>query len=44
VPALYAAQRATGTMYVTLTYMITLTTTDATDAVGVIGARLVPGP
>jgi hypothetical protein len=38
----YTAQAGTGTMYVTLTYMITLTTTDATDAVGVIGVRLVP--
>lgn len=38
----YTAQAATGTMYVTLTYMITLTTADATDSVGVIGARLVP--
>jgi hypothetical protein len=29
-------------MYITLTYMITLTTADLTDAVGVIGVRLVP--
>jgi hypothetical protein len=40
--AAYAAQAGTGTMYVTLTYKIRLTTTDATDAVGVIGVRLVP--
>jgi hypothetical protein len=38
----YNAQAGTGTMYVTLTYMITLTTADLTDAVGVIGVRLVP--
>lgn len=38
----YTAQAGTGTMYVTLTYMISLTTTDVTDAVGVIGVRLVP--
>ncbi len=38
----YTAQAGTGTMYVTLTYMITLTTADLTDAVGVIGVRLVP--
>lgn len=38
----YTAQAGTGTMYVTLTYKIRLTTTDATDAVGVIGVRLVP--
>jgi len=38
----YIAQAGTGTMYVTLTYMITLTTADLTDAVGVIGVRLVP--
>ena len=36
--ALFGAPR----VYVTLTYMVTLTTTDATDAVGVIGVRLVP--
>lgn len=41
-PAAYAAQAGTGTMYVTLTYMVTLNTTDATDAVGVLGVRLVP--
>ena len=29
-------------IYVTLTYMVTLATTDVTDAVGVIGVRLVP--
>jgi len=40
--AAYNAQAGTGTMYVTLTYMITLTTADLTDAVGVIGVRLVP--
>lgn len=38
----YNLQAGTGTMYVTLTYMITLTTADLTDAVGVIGVRLVP--
>ncbi|MES2595659.1 MAG: hypothetical protein V4662_10010 [Verrucomicrobiota bacterium] len=38
----FVAQAGTGTMYVTLTYKIRLTTTDATDAVGVIGVRLVP--
>jgi len=38
----YTAQAGTGAMYVTLTYMITLTTADLTDAVGVIGVRLVP--
>ncbi|MBL9177685.1 MAG: hypothetical protein JNM65_06460 [Verrucomicrobiaceae bacterium] len=38
----YTAQAGTGTMYVTLTYMVTLTTGDLTDAVGVIGVRLVP--
>ncbi|WP_395742634.1 hypothetical protein [Prosthecobacter sp.] len=38
----YTAQAGTGTMYVTLTYMVTLNTTDATDAVGVLGVRLVP--
>lgn len=38
----YTAQAGTGTMYVTLTYMIMLNTPDLTDAVGVIGARLVP--
>ncbi len=41
-PAAYAAQAATGSMYVTLTYMVELNTTDATDAVGVLGVRLVP--
>jgi hypothetical protein len=41
-PAAYAAQAATGNMYVTLTYMVELNTTDATDAVGVLGVRLVP--
>ncbi|WP_395750812.1 hypothetical protein [Prosthecobacter sp.] len=41
-PAAYTAQAGTGTMYVTLTYMIALNTTDATDAVGVLGVRLVP--
>ena len=41
-PAAYAAQAGTGTMYVTLTYMVELNTTDATDAVGVLGVRLVP--
>ena len=41
-PAAYNAQAGTGTMYVTLTYMVTLNTTDATDAVGVLGVRLVP--
>jgi hypothetical protein len=41
-PAAYIAQAGTGTMYVTLTYMVTLNTTDATDAVGVLGVRLVP--
>lgn len=41
-PAAYAVQAGTGTMYVTLTYMVTLNTTDATDAVGVLGVRLVP--
>lgn len=40
--AAYTAQAGTGTMYVTLTYMMTLNTTDATDAVGVLGVRLVP--
>ena len=40
--AAYTAQAGTGTMYVTLTYMVTLNTTDATDAVGVLGVRLVP--
>ncbi|MFN0079779.1 MAG: hypothetical protein ACKVY0_25215 [Prosthecobacter sp.] len=43
-PVLYGPQRATGTMYVTITFRITLTSTDATDAVGVIGVRVVPGP
>jgi len=38
----YNAQAVTNTMYVTLTYKVRLTTTDATDAVGVIGVRLVP--
>jgi hypothetical protein len=38
----YTAQAGAGTMYVTLTYMIMLTTPDLTDAVGVIGVRLVP--
>lgn len=38
----YTAQAGTGTMYVTLTYMIALNTADATDAVGVLGVRLVP--
>lgn len=38
----YTAQAGTGTMYVTLTYMVSLNTTDATDAVGVLGVRLVP--
>lgn len=38
----YTAQAGTGTMYVTLTYMIMLNTPDLTDAVGVIGVRLVP--
>jgi hypothetical protein len=41
-PAAYAAQAGTGTMYVTLTYMVEMNTTDATDAVGVMGVRLVP--
>lgn len=41
-PAAYAVQAGTGTMYVTLTYMVTLNTTDATDAVSVLGVRLVP--
>ncbi|WP_395739701.1 hypothetical protein [Prosthecobacter sp.] len=40
--AAYTAQSGTGTMYVTLTYMIALNTTDATDAVGMLGVRLVP--
>jgi hypothetical protein len=40
--AAYAAQLGTGNMYITLTFKIRLTTTDATDAVGVIGVRLVP--
>lgn len=40
--AAYTAQAGTGTMYVTLTYMVTLNTADATDAVGVLGVRLVP--
>ena len=40
--AAYTAQAGTGTMYVTLTYMVALNTTDATDAVGVLGVRLVP--
>lgn len=38
----YIAQAGTGTMYVTLTYMVALNTTDATDAVAVLGVRLVP--
>ncbi len=38
----YNAQALTGNMYITLTYMITLTTGDLTDSVGVIGVRLVP--
>lgn len=38
----YTAQAGLGTMYVTLTYMVMLTTTDLTDAAGVIGVRLVP--
>lgn len=38
----YALQAGTGSMYITLTYMISLTTADLTDAVGVIGVRLVP--
>jgi hypothetical protein len=41
-PAAYIAQAGTGTMYITLTYMVTLNTADATDAVGVLGVRLVP--
>lgn len=40
--AAYGVQAGTGTMYVTLTYMVALNTTDATDAVGVLGVRLVP--
>lgn len=40
--AAFTAQAGTGSMYITLTYMIELNTTDATDAVGVIGVRLVP--
>ena len=40
--AAYTAQAGTGTMYVTLTYMVAFNTTDATDAVGVLGVRLVP--
>jgi hypothetical protein len=40
--AAYTAQAGTGTMYVTVTYMIMMTTGDLTDSVGVIGARLVP--
>jgi len=40
--AAYNAQALTGTMYVTLTYMFTMTTADLTDAVGVLGVRLVP--
>ncbi|WP_395731747.1 hypothetical protein [Prosthecobacter sp.] len=40
--AAYTAQAGTGTMYVTLTYMVTLNTADATDAVSVLGVRLVP--
>jgi len=38
----YTAQAGTGTMYVTLTYMIMMTTADLTDSLGVIGVRLVP--
>ncbi|HEY1049671.1 MAG TPA: hypothetical protein VGE39_07950, partial [Prosthecobacter sp.] len=38
----YNVQALTGNMYVTLTYMITMTTADLTDAVGVIAVRLVP--
>lgn len=38
----FTAQALTGNMYITLTYRITLTTADLTDAVGVIGVRLVP--
>lgn len=40
--AAYNTQALTGNMYITLTYMITLTTGDLTDSVGVIGVRLVP--
>lgn len=38
----YTAQALTGNMYVTLTYMVKMTTADLTDAIGVIGVRLVP--
>lgn len=38
----YTAQALTGNMYITLTYMVTVTTGDLTDAIGVIGVRLVP--
>lgn len=38
----YNVQALTGNMYVTLTYMFTMTTADLTDAIGVLGVRLVP--
>lgn len=38
----FNAQALGGTMYVTLTFMVKLTTADLTDAVGVMGVRLVP--
>lgn len=38
------AALATGRVYVTLTFMTTLTSPDPTDAVGVFGVRLVPDP
>lgn len=41
-PVAYNAQAVLGTMYVTVTFKITMNTADATDAVGVIGLRLVP--
>ncbi len=40
--AAFIVQALTGHMYITLTYQIRLSNTDATDAVGVIGVRLVP--
>ena len=35
---------ATGRVFVTLTFMTTLTSPDPTDAVGVFGVRLIPDP
>lgn len=42
--AFNAAVAATGRVYVTLTFMVTLTSPDPTDAVGIFGVRLIPDP